>query len=109
MCSVQGSTLAREVDSCLFLRSGPEIGVAATKSFTSQLAIIYKIAEKLCDGCIGIDFKKVSQSIENILSDHTKIQDIAKELKDISDIYIIGRGMHHPIAMEAALKLKELT
>jgi len=103
------SSLVQESSNVIQMGCGPEIGVAATKSFTSQLAIIYKIAEKLCDGCIGVDFKKVSQSIENILSDHTKIQDIAKELKDVSDIYIIGRGMHHPIAMEAALKLKELT
>ncbi len=103
------SSLVQESSNVIQMGCGPEIGVAATKSFTSQLAIIYKIAEKLCDDCIGVDFKKVSQSIENILSDHTKIQDIAKELKDVSDIYIIGRGMHHPIAMEAALKLKELT
>ena len=103
------SSLVEESSQVIRMGCGPEIGVAATKSFTSQLAIIYKIAEKLCDGCIGIDFRKVSQAIENILSDHTKIQDIAKELKEVSDIYIIGRGMHHPIAMEAALKLKELT
>ena len=103
------STLVQESSNVIRMGCGPEIGVAATKSFTSQLAIIYKIAEKLCNGCIGIDFNKVSESIEKVLSDHTKIQDIAKELKDVSDIYIIGRGMHHPIAMEAALKLKELT
>lgn len=103
------SSLVQESSQVIRMGCGPEIGVAATKSFTSQLAIIYKIVEKLCNGCIGIDFKLVSQSIEKILSDHTKIQDIARELKDISDIYIIGRGIHHPIAIEAALKLKELT
>ena len=103
------STLVQESSQVIRMGCGPEIGVAATKSFTSQLAIIYKIAEKLSNGGIGIDFKLVSESIEKILSDHTKIQDIARELKEISDIYIIGRGIHHPIAMEAALKLKELT
>ncbi|HET6518158.1 MAG TPA: glutamine--fructose-6-phosphate transaminase (isomerizing) [Nitrosopumilaceae archaeon] len=103
------SSLVQESSQVIRMGCGPEIGVAATKSFTSQLAIIYKIVEKLCNGCIGIDFKLVSQSIEKVLSDHTKIQDIARELKEVSDIYIIGRGIHHPIAMEAALKLKELT
>jgi len=88
---------------------GPEIGVAATKSFTSQLAIIYKITDLLCEGCMRIDFHEISQAISKILSNHSKIQAIAKELKQVSDIYVIGRGIHHPIALEAALKLKELT
>ncbi|HSB49935.1 MAG TPA: glutamine--fructose-6-phosphate transaminase (isomerizing) [Nitrosopumilaceae archaeon] len=103
------SSLVQESSQVILMGCGREVGVAATKSFTSQLAIIYKITEKLCDGDIGIDFNKASKAIENILSDHTKIQDIAKKLKEISDIYVIGRGMHHPIALEAALKLKELT
>jgi glucosamine--fructose-6-phosphate aminotransferase (isomerizing) len=90
------------------MNCGPEIGVAATKSFTSQLAIIYKITDKLCDGCLGLDFKQISNSISNILSNHSKIQAIAKELKDVTDIYVLGRGIHHPIATEAALKLKEI-
>ena len=91
------------------MNCGPEIGVAATKSFTSQLAILYQITERLCDGCIGIDFNKVSQSISKVLSDHASIKEIAKKLKDVSDIYVLGRGIHFPIASEAALKLKELT
>jgi len=91
------------------MNCGPEIGVAATKSFTSQLAILYKIVDKLCDEDIGIDFNLISESISKILSEHSKIQAIAKELKNVSDIYVIGRGIHHPLALEAALKLKELT
>jgi len=58
---------------------------------------------------MGVDFNKVSEAISKILTNHSKIQAIAKELKPVSDIYVIGRGVHHPIAMEAALKLKELT
>ncbi len=103
------SSLVQESSLVMGMNCGPEIGVAATKSFTSQLATIYKITDKLCDGCLNLDFNKVSNSIANILSNHSKIQGIAKELKEISDIYVLGRGIHYPIALEAALKLKELT
>jgi glucosamine--fructose-6-phosphate aminotransferase (isomerizing) len=91
------------------MNCGPEIGVAATKSFTSQLSIIYKITEKLCDGCIKLDGDKISKSVARVLSDQTKIKQIAKELKDVQDIYILGRAVHYPIASESALKLKELS
>jgi len=109
MVNMMTSSLVRESSLVMGMNCGPEKGVAATKSFTSQLAIIYQITDKLCNGCIGIDFKKVSDCISKILSDHSEIQSIAKKLKDISDIYILGRGIHYPIAFEAALKLKELT
>lgn len=109
LVNMMTSSLARESSLSIGMNCGPEKGVAATKSFTSQLAIIYQITEKLCNGCIGVDFKKVSDSISKILSDHSQIQSIAKKLKDVSDIYVLGRGIHYPIAFEAALKLKELT
>jgi glucosamine--fructose-6-phosphate aminotransferase (isomerizing) len=103
------SSLSQESDVIVGLNCGPEIGVAATKSFTSQLAILYKITDKICSGCMNPDWKKVSSSISKILENHTKIKDLAKMLKDVSDIYVLGRGIHFPIAKEAALKLKELT
>ena len=109
LVNIMTSALVRESSLAIGMNCGPEKGVAATKSFTSQLAIIYQITEKLCDGCIGVDFKKISESISKILSDHSEIQSIAKKLKDVSDIYVLGRGIHYPIAFEAALKLKELT
>jgi glucosamine--fructose-6-phosphate aminotransferase (isomerizing) len=102
------SSLAQESAVVIGMGCGPEIGVAATKSFTAQLSIIYKIAKKLCDGCINIDAEKISSSIGKVLADHTKIKEIAKELKDVQDIYILGRAVHYPIATESALKLKEL-
>ncbi|HXV66878.1 MAG TPA: glutamine--fructose-6-phosphate transaminase (isomerizing) [Nitrosopumilaceae archaeon] len=105
----KNSSLVQESSLFLGMNCGPEIGVAATKSFTSQLAIIYKITEKLCNGCLNLDFKEISDSISKILSNHSKIQSIANELKNVSDIYVLGRGIHYPIASEAALKLKELT
>ena len=91
------------------LNCGPEIGVAATKSFTSQLAILYKIANSLSDDSLKPDFEQISKSMNEILSDHEYICKISKELKSATDVYVLGRGIHFPIAAEAALKLKELT
>jgi glucosamine--fructose-6-phosphate aminotransferase (isomerizing) len=103
------SSLAREADVVIGMNCGPEIGVAATKSFTSQLVILYKIVQKLSNDKITINFENFSKSIFKILENTTKIQEIAKDLKEISDIYILGRGINYPIAIESALKLKELT
>ena len=103
------SSLAREANVVIGMNCGPEIGVAATKSFTSQLVILYKIIQKLSDSSIEINFSKISELVSKTLENPTKIQEVAKEMKDISDIYVLGRGIHYPIAIEAALKLKELT
>ncbi len=103
------SSLARESDIVIGMNCGPEIGVAATKSFTSQMIVIYKITEELCNGKFEIDYKEISESISKILENHAQIRYIAKEIKEISDIYVLGRGIHYPIAIESALKLKELT
>ncbi|BDQ31594.1 glutamine--fructose-6-phosphate aminotransferase [Nitrosopumilus zosterae] len=103
------SSLAREADVVIGMNCGPEIGVAATKSFTSQLVIIYKIVQKLSNNEMKIDFDKMSKSISKTLDKPIRIQIVAQKLKNISDIYVLGRGIHYPIAIEAALKLKELT
>ena len=103
------SSLAHESLVKIGMNCGPEIGVAATKSFTAQLTIIYKIADKLSGGKMNLDFDEASNCISKILAEHTKIKEISKMLKEISDIYILGRGIHYPIAAESALKLKELT
>ena len=102
------SSLTRKGDVVLGMNCGPEIGVAATKSFTAQLIVLYKIVQKLNQD-ITINFEGFSKSISEILENPVKIQEIAKELKDVSDIYILGRGINYPIAIESALKLKELT
>jgi glucosamine--fructose-6-phosphate aminotransferase (isomerizing) len=65
--------------------------------------------QELSDNNITINFENFAESILKILENPTKIQQIAKELKEISDIYILGRGINYPVAREAALKLKELT
>ena len=103
------SSLAREADIVIGMNCGPEIGVAATKSFTSQLVVLYKIVQKLSGNKITINFEKFAESISKILGNPTKIKEIAKEMKNISDIYVLGRGINYPIALEASLKLKELT
>ncbi len=103
------SSLVHQSSISMGLNCGPEIGVAATKSFTSQLVVLYKMVDKICDGCIELDLTKVSEAIKKIISNDSKIRDIAKRLKDVSDIYVLGRGIHYPIASEGSLKLKELT
>ena len=102
------STLARESDVVIDIKCGREIGVAATKSFTSQLVVIYSIVDSMCKGKLGFDVNGVSEAISEILKDGEKMSNLAAKFKDVADIYILGRGIHHPLAMEAALKLKEL-
>jgi len=102
------SSLTRKGDVVLGMNCGPEIGVAATKSFTAQLIILYKIVQKLSKN-ITINFEEFSKSISEIIENPNEIKNIAKELKNVSDIYILGRGINYPIAIESALKLKELT
>jgi len=109
MINSENSSLARESIFSIGLNCGPEIGVAATKSFTSQMAILYKIADKLCDGCIDVDFKIISDAYVKILSNTSVIQKLAKSIKHIENLFVIGRGIHYPIAKEAALKIKEIT
>ena len=109
MVNSKNSSLARDSVFSIGLNCGPEIGVAATKSFTSQMAILYKIADKLCDHCLAVDFKTVADAYTKILSDTSKIQELAKSIKDIQNIFVIGRGIHYPIAKEGALKIKEIT
>ncbi len=103
------STLARESDIVIGMNCGPEIGVAATKSFTSQLIVLYKIIQELSNEKIEINFQEISGAISKTLQEHNNIKKIANEIKEISDIYVLGRGIHYPIAIESALKIKELT
>ena len=104
-----GSSLSRESDFSLNLNCGPEIGVAATKSFTSQLAIVYKIIFKLGNVKNGNEqIIELSNKIKDILSKEKTLQEIIELLNESNDVYFLGRAIHHPIALEGALKLKEL-
>jgi glutamine---fructose-6-phosphate transaminase (isomerizing) len=90
---------------------GPEVGVAATKSFTAQLFLIYEIVDRLCNNRLWFDGDRASlvETMGEILTAKIEIERIAEGLKDAQDIYVIGRSIHYPIALEAALKIKELS
>ncbi|MGA2665792.1 MAG: glutamine--fructose-6-phosphate transaminase (isomerizing), partial [Nitrososphaerales archaeon] len=106
--NVMTSSLVRVSTVSLGLNCGPEIGVAATKSFTSQIALIQRMADGLCDGCIGLDLNEASRQVSKVLADHQRVEGIAKTIAAVSDMYVLGRGIHFVVAAEAALKLKEL-
>jgi glucosamine--fructose-6-phosphate aminotransferase (isomerizing) len=110
--NVPTSSLARMSDSILAINCGPEIGVAATKSFMGQLMIIYKIVNILSRGQMPFDEinqKNLLMMVKKVLGLDSMIQDLVSSLdKNIKDIYILGRSIHYPIALEGALKIKEL-
>jgi len=108
--NIPTSSLARISDRFLPIECGPEVGVAATKSFTAQLSLIYTVVDRLCKGCLGFEAYKVflGGALRKILDTEIEIHRIAERLGDATDIYIIGRSIHYPIALEGALKLKEL-
>lgn len=105
LVNVTTSSLARESDLFISINAGPEIGVAATKSFTAQLASIYRIARMIADGDSDDNASIVSKGVRDILAD--TLPSIADSI-NTNDIYIIGKGINHVIALEGALKLKEL-
>ena len=103
------SSLVRESDVIVKMNCGPEIGVAATKSFTAQIIILYRLLQEITNGKIKTDSKDIACLVRETLENQSVIKKIAIDIKGISDIYVLGRGIHYPIATEAALKLKELT
>ena len=106
--NVTTSTLARISTLSIGLRCGPEIGVAATKSFTSQLATFYAIASHLSRGRVPSDLTAVSKGVSELLLKQTHLREVARRMKGASDIYILGTGPHYCVALEGALKIKEL-
>lgn len=106
--NVMTSSLARASDACLFTNCGPEIGVAATKSFTGQLALIYNIIDRICKNCLGTEKAEFAKAVEDVIANQANVMRVAEYMKDATDIYILGRSLHYPIALEGALKLKEL-
>jgi glutamine---fructose-6-phosphate transaminase (isomerizing) len=108
--NVPTSSLTRISDSFLCIDCGPEVGVAATKSFTGQLSLLYSVVDNLCNGCIGYEASKLElvDAIYKVLASENEVQKIADCIRDTKDVYIMGRSIHYPIALEGALKIKEL-
>jgi glucosamine--fructose-6-phosphate aminotransferase (isomerizing) len=100
------STIQRMSDLSLQIQAGQEICVAATKSFTNQVALLLCLANRLGYDC---DREKIPDKISLLLKEEKKIQQLAKSLCNEKDIYIIGRGSSYPVAREIALKLKEIS
>ena len=118
ICNVMESTLMREADATMLTRAGPEIGVASTKSFTTQLLALLIFAIKLVSHQKGgsQSLGKLSQEldilpgiVETILSLDHQIASIADNFADITGCLFLGRGQMYPIALEGALKLKEIS
>lgn len=117
ICNVQGSTLAREADACLFLRAGPEVGVCSTKAFTSQLVVLSLFTLLLArmrhmSKTEGVRYLHALQalpdSVQQILNSHEAIRTIAKKYAGFHDFFFLGRRFMFPTALEGALKLKEI-
>ncbi|MDJ0275055.1 MAG: glutamine--fructose-6-phosphate transaminase (isomerizing) [Aigarchaeota archaeon] len=106
--NMPGSSLERLSDVHINIRAGPEIGVAATKSFTSQVVALIRLASAVSGKEVPLDPEELGAGVEQVLEQEPQIAEIASILKDSKDVYLIGRGVHYPIALEGALKVKEL-
>jgi len=114
-----GSSIARLSHAGAYTHAGPEIGVASTKAFTGQLAVLTMMALKMAKAKASIsderythlvnELASVPKKVKEILADTSKIQSIAQQYKGASDFLYLGRGYNFPIALEGALKLKEIT
>jgi glucosamine--fructose-6-phosphate aminotransferase (isomerizing) len=114
-----GSSIARLSNAGAYTHSGPEIGVASTKAFTGQLAVLIMIALKVGYAKGTIDYERyiqlmkeleaVPEKVKEILKDTSNIQRIADKYKDAADFLFLGRGYNFPVALEGALKLKEIS
>jgi len=104
---VRESTIARESDSVVYTTAGPEIGVASTKAFISQLVVLYKLAAKLSGKEISLN--EIPEKIEKILSQSEEIREVAKKYFKVYNFLYVGRNFNFPIALEGALKLKEIS
>ena len=119
VCNVHGSMITREADGTILTHAGPEIGVASTKAFTSQMIALYLFALYLGEVRGQIDeprAKKLAQDlaelplkIEQLLNDADSIEELSKEFFRVQDFLYLGRGINFPVALEGALKHKEIS
>jgi len=119
ICNVVGSTIARETDGGVYLHAGPEIGVASTKAFTSQVIVLGMITmllarQRQMSVQLGIELmqylKRIPDQVERILHEtDAQVRKIAEEYHKSNNFLFLGRGINFPTALEGALKLKEIS
>jgi glucosamine--fructose-6-phosphate aminotransferase (isomerizing) len=120
ICNIANSSLVRESDLVLMTNAGTEIGVASTKAFTTQLTVLLMLVVKIgllhdmnsiIASKIIISLELIPRYIKEMLSDAkiSEMREIAGQLAEKSNVLFLGRGIHYPIAMEGALKLKEIS
>ncbi len=119
VCNVVGSSIPRATHAGAYTHAGPEIGVASTKAFTAQLTVLNMIAMIVAHakGSITeqkfhellVEIENIPQKVEKVLEQNAKIQRIAAEFKDVRNFLYLGRGYNFPVALEGALKLKEIS
>ncbi|HWY21583.1 MAG TPA: glutamine--fructose-6-phosphate transaminase (isomerizing) [Candidatus Acidoferrum sp.] len=119
ICNVVGSMITREAAGTIYTHAGPEIGVASTKAFTCQLVALYLFALYLAQvrGAITAEQTRTAAQeltlipgkLEHILTHDEACEDLAKRFQRAQDFLFLGRGIHYPIALEGALKLKEIS
>ncbi len=114
--NVIGSSITREVDEVIYTNAGPEIGVAATKSFTTQIVAIYRLAQHIAEvrglaahDDLWTELRLLPRLVSNVLQRHSEIEDIARTLKTAQNMFYIGRNISYPTALEGALKMKEIS
>ena len=118
ICNVPESSLVRESELSMMTRAGPEIGVASTKAFTTQLVAILLLVTVLArrfgfpaetEAKVVEQLRHLPRIIEDVLKHDDEIKEMAKDFADKDHALFLGRGMHYPVAMEGALKLKEIS
>jgi glucosamine--fructose-6-phosphate aminotransferase (isomerizing) len=119
ICNVQGSMITREADGTLLTHAGPEIGVASTKAFTSQMIALYLLGLYLGQlrGTLTADqsrahaqqLAELPVKMEHLLNDSDAIEELSKEFFRATDFLYLGRGINFPVSLEGALKLKEIS
>ncbi|MBI3404753.1 MAG: isomerizing glutamine--fructose-6-phosphate transaminase, partial [Acidobacteria bacterium] len=117
--NVTGSTIARETDAGIYNHAGPEIGVASTKAFTGQLTALLLVALQMAQirgklspeaaKTLLQDFTRIPHKMETILQHDAQLEELARQFFRHTDFLYLGRGIHYPIALEGALKLKEIS
>ena len=119
ICNVVGSSISRATDAGIYTHAGPEIGVASTKAFTAQVSVLAMIALFVGKAKFNISSEKyhelieelysVPQKIQEVLKTAEKVKTVAQLYKDSSNFLYLGRGCYYPVALEGALKLKEIS